>query len=66
MQERPIRRRQQQLRPLTKEQINAAKQMLVDKNNEVTHKVNASYDQVNQLFVGVAAASLGFFLYKTS
>ena len=38
--------------------------MLVEKNNEVTKKVNDSYDQANQLFMGVAAASLGIFFYK--
>jgi len=67
MQERPIRRRQQnQLRPLTTEQINAAKQILVIKNNEVTQKVNDSHSQTNQLLMAVAAASMGYFFYKMS
>lgn len=65
MQERPLRRRQQDhLRPLTEEQINAAKQLLVGKNNEVTRKVNDSHSQTNMLLVVVAAACMGYFFYK--
>ena len=65
MQERPLRRRQQdQLRPLTEEQMNAAKQLLVGKNNEVTRKVNDSHSQTNMLLVVVAAACMGYFFYK--
>jgi hypothetical protein len=65
MQERPLRRRQQdQLRPLTEEQINAAKQLLVGKNNEVTRKVNDSHSQTNMLLVVVAAACMGYFFYN--
>ena len=65
MQERPFRRRQQDhLRPLTEEQINAAKQLLVGKNNEVTRKVNESHSQTNMLLVVVAAACMGYFFYN--
>jgi hypothetical protein len=49
---------------LTEEQINAAKQLLVGKNNEVTRKVNDNHSQTNMLLVVVAAACMGYFFYK--